>query len=249
MMGHVPDFTYFKFGEGYNLVQAPDEYKTNALEVGVGMGRPLGDYKRTGWLLNRVFEKGYVVTNLGTNSASWRAPEKLELWNGGMYLRTVDKGNQYLIGPQDASFFLKPDEGKGGQSPLPEPLPAVSPSPEASLEPSPSLEPEMSCRDYCIEVEGRQDGGWCAYQASNCAVNGGEYFSSGDAYCEESRSCCCKSDQAPVLTCRQYCQNQGYDRGWCAFKPANCEPAGGKYYSDGDEYCSADRSNCCCRND
>lgn len=114
LMGHVPDYTFFKFGQGYNLFANPEEYKTRPLEADLLFTQPIGTYQRQNWLLSRKFSNGYVVLNLDSVPNTWVAPEKLELWNNNAYQKTVAQGESHAVNPETADYFLKPTAKKAG---------------------------------------------------------------------------------------------------------------------------------------
>ena len=109
LMGHVPGKTFFKFGEGYEMNAFPNEYQNNAKEVNLPLAEPVNDYQRPGggWLLQRRFDKGWVIVNLDETDNTWTAPQDLELWNDGQFQRKIKKDQAFTVGAQDAAFFLK----------------------------------------------------------------------------------------------------------------------------------------------
>lgn len=108
LMGHVPNFTFFKFGEGYNLYAIPEEYRINAETIDLQLGNPVGKYQKNNWLLTRRFQHGYVVVNLNTSSAIWTAPAALQQYQDPSNNKPVAANQIVSIAPESAAYFLFP---------------------------------------------------------------------------------------------------------------------------------------------
>ncbi len=108
LMGYVPNYTYFKHGKSYNLVQTPDEYKIKPKEYKLLFNNPKKNYIKKNWILSREFENGWVIVNLGKNEDVWILPEKLELWQNGQLKTILLQNTKYKINGKNSTFFLKP---------------------------------------------------------------------------------------------------------------------------------------------
>jgi len=105
LMGHVPGYTYFKFGQGYNLKQIPQEYETFVSAYDLSLGSPSENYQQNGTLLTRKFANGYVVVNINTQPTTWTAPRQLQQFNNGNFT-TISAQQAITVPAQSALFFL-----------------------------------------------------------------------------------------------------------------------------------------------
>lgn len=171
LMGYVPGYTYFKYGEGYSLAVFPEEYKLSPSEVEMPLGSPMANYKRQDWLIYREFKGAWVLVNLGDSHVKWTNPDDNEV---------------ITIAPQDARFIVKTYK----------PTPAATT--QATTVPNTPQEPVNSCKDYCKNTFNitRPDAGYCAFAEKNCALNpegAAVYSPEGSKFCTADRSfCCCK---------------------------------------------------------
>lgn len=109
LMGHVPGFTFFKFGDGYNLARVPQEYRINAETIDLPLGNPAADYHKSGWLLSRQFQNGFVVVNLDATNATWTAPRALRKFVSQSQYQQVAQNQLITVAAQTAAYFLLPD--------------------------------------------------------------------------------------------------------------------------------------------
>ena len=109
LMGHVPGYTFFKFGDGYSLSLRPQEYRVNAETIDLPLGNPTASYHKSDWLLSRRFQNGYVVVNLDTTSATWTAPQRLKKFVSQSNYQQITQNQQIAIAPQTAMYFLLPN--------------------------------------------------------------------------------------------------------------------------------------------
>lgn len=165
LMGHVPGYTYFKYGEGYSLAVFPEEYKNSLSELNIPIGSPKGNYKRQGWLLYREFSEAWVVVNLNETRATWTNP---------------DDGKILSIAPQDAIFIIKT---------TPVATDKITPPPSEGVDNcrdycKKEFNITRSDAGYCAFAEKN-----CALNPDGAAV----YSSGGDKFCQGDRGfCCCK---------------------------------------------------------
>jgi len=105
LMGHVPGYTFFKFGDGYNLNLRPEEYLINAEAINAPLGAPTNNYQNDDWLITRKFTNGYVIVNLDTKPNSWTTPTVLNYYTNGMYTQ-IQANKSIPMPPQSAKFFI-----------------------------------------------------------------------------------------------------------------------------------------------
>lgn len=110
LMGHVPGYTFFKFGSGYNLTREPSEYHTQAPATKIDLGKPLTNYQNNDGLLTRKFEKSYVVVNLNKSPKNWINPES----------------NESITIPSQQARFYKIDSGIATTTPSSSPVSGIS---------------------------------------------------------------------------------------------------------------------------
>lgn len=106
LMGHVPGYTFFKFGAGYNLRSEPEEYRTRASLEDLRLGEPAADYVRSEGLLSRRFRGGYVVVNLDASRAVWTTPRDLYWVRSPSHIVLVSAQQRLSVPAQTAQFFL-----------------------------------------------------------------------------------------------------------------------------------------------
>jgi hypothetical protein len=111
LMSYVPGQTYVQFKLFPNQGQGPQITGNGTLEQRLDLGPPRATFHRSGPVLERRFEHGWVFVNVGSSAARISVPAPLRLWNGGTGGARFLRGDGYTIPPEDAAFFLNAAHG------------------------------------------------------------------------------------------------------------------------------------------
>jgi hypothetical protein len=103
LAGWQPGRSYFQAGRDYTTAQLD----AAAPDLSVNLGQPLGPYLRRGDLVQRPFEHGVVVVNLGSSPVSVTVNEAVTEVGGGRVIGQHPRGEELVVGGTTAVFLLR----------------------------------------------------------------------------------------------------------------------------------------------
>jgi hypothetical protein len=110
LMSEVPGYTYVQFKWFGLETEGPAIADNFTTEQTLQLGAPVATFTRSGNVLRRQFENGWVFVNIGALAETITLPEALTLRNGARAGPAFQKGATYSIPGMDAAYFLNTPE-------------------------------------------------------------------------------------------------------------------------------------------